>query len=509
LLNEMLEGRRSVIHGDLHLRNVLVDRDSRPWLIDFGRVREGHTLFDFIKLETYLRLDVLSETAGFTLAEYAQLEEALADATHYGLWAARLPTDRELLKAFRVIWAIRRLADCLHPQRTPAETYVRCLLLYNLAVLKYAREAALNKGGTAEDQARQLQAARLCFVAAAVQGRWIENPPRPRPRLRGVLEQWRESLAERLAGLAKPAFYLFITVLTVILLGLGYGVYRSNRQARRARAESLNSQCAVHIQQDNPKAAEALCLQAIQADPQYATAHHNLGMVYYVEGELDQAVEQFQDAIALDPSYASPHYALGRVYDDQGRAEEALTELRRAVELDPGMSEVYSEIGYILNRQARYAEAVTILREGLEEGQELNPPYLLKNLGRAYLGLGDAAQAVRYLEIAAARINRDDVLYVETHRLLAAAYEANGDIDEALQEWQGPLQDEPGALENIRRLSSPIGTRRWPNGEYNVQTACRHPVDDLSASIQLYAANRDDLRDRPDGYARATILRHS
>ena len=452
LLGEMLEGRRSVIHGDLHLRNVLVDRDGRPWLIDFGRVREGHTLFDFIKLETYLRLDVLSQVTGFTLTEYAQFEEALADATHYGLWATRLPTKRELLKAFRVIWAVRCLAGRLRPQGIPAETYLRCLLLYNLAVLKYAREAALGQGGEGEESARQLRAARLCFTAAAVQARWLNEPPRPRPRLRGVWEQWRESLAERLAGIARPALYLSVAVFAVVVLGLGYSAYRSRRQARRARAESLNGQCVVYLQQGRPEAAANLCRQAVQSDPQYPTAHHNLGMAYYAQGNLDRAMEQFQEAMALDPSYASPHYALGRVYDDQGRAEEALDELRSAVELDPGMSEGYSEIGYILNRQGRYAEAVTILREGLEQGRERNPPYLLKNLGRAYLGLGDPTQAVECLEIAAARLGRGDALYVETHRLLAEAYEAHGDFGQALQEWRGPLRDEPDAPENIQRL---------------------------------------------------------
>jgi serine/threonine protein kinase/Tfp pilus assembly protein PilF len=452
LLDEMLDGPRSIIHGDLHLRNVLVDQDGRPWLIDFGRVREGHTLFDFIKLETYLRLDVLNKMPGFTLAQYTRFEEALADTTRYGLWAAGVPTNHELLKAFRVIRAVRRLTSRFHRQESLAETYFRCLLLYNLAVLKYVHRVALAQDVSAEKQARQLQAARLCFVAAAVQGRWLKNPPPPRLRLRGVLEQWREWLAERLAKFARPALRLFVAASLVALLGLGYSVYRSWRVTRQARAESLNSQCAVYLQRSDLKTAEDLCWQAIQADPKHLTAHHNLGMAYYLQGDLDRAIEQFGEAIALDPSYASPHYALGRVYDDLDRIEEALSELGLAVELDPGMSDVYSEIGSILNRQGRYAEAVTILQEGLEKGQEPNPPHLLKNLGQAYLGLGDPVQAVKYLEVAAARLSPGDVLYMETHRLLAKAYEAKGDFDKALQEWQGPLQDEPDALENIQRF---------------------------------------------------------
>jgi hypothetical protein len=179
LLDKMLEGRRSIIHGDLHLRNILVDRDGRPWLIDFGQVRQGHTLFDFIKLETYIRLDVLSKASSFTLAQYAQFEEALANA-HYGLWAVKMPSNHELLKAFNVIRSIRNLAGHLYPQKTLAETYFRCLLLYNIAVLKYARQAALGEEIGAEKRAHQLQAARLCFITAAVQAHWLKSPTQPK-----------------------------------------------------------------------------------------------------------------------------------------------------------------------------------------------------------------------------------------------------------------------------------------------------------------------------------------
>jgi hypothetical protein len=72
---------------------------------------------------------------------------------------------------------------------------------------------------------------------------------------------------------------------------------------------------------------------------------------------------------------------------------------------------------------------------------------------------------VKNLEAAATRLKPSDVLYIETHRSLAEAYEVMGDLDKAMQEWQGPLQDEPDALENIQRLSSPSNEIRWsPEG---------------------------------------------
>lgn len=458
LLNEMLEGRRSIIHGDLHLRNVLVDGDGRPWLIDFGRVREGHTLFDLIKLETYIRLDILSRRGGFSLAEYARFEEALADATIYGLQTAGLPLNPELRKAFRVIWAIRCVAKSLQPEKDWTKAYSKCLLLYNLAVLKYARDAVRLQEREDGEHDLQLAASRLCFVTAAIQGRWLEDPPQPHVRLRGVIEQGREGLLQKLAQHTTQMLVLFLIILGAVIAGLGFSTYHFRNEAWRAHARSLDCQGAVYLGQGTVEAAEALLMQAIDEDPELPTARHNLGMVYYAQGDLGRASEQFQRAMALDPTYADPHYALGRFYDEQGRDQEALSELEIAIGLDPGMSDAYNEIGFILNRQGRHAQAINVLQEGLLRGRERSPPYLLKNLGRAYLGIGDAAQAIEPLEVAAALLSPSDTAYVDTHRLLAEAYEAVGKMDTALKEWRGPLQNEPDAADHIQRLSPP------PNG---------------------------------------------
>jgi Tfp pilus assembly protein PilF len=330
-------------------------------------------------------------------------------------------------------------------------------MLYNLAVLKYARDATPGRRADIPLQPHQLQAARLSYIAAAVQGRWIETPPPPRVRVQSTVRQWRASLTRQMAGLSRPAVILLVTLLAIAALVLGYGAYRARRAARLARAESLNSQGVAYMQQGDLEVAEDLFEQAIELDARYATAYHNLGMAYYVQGDLSQAAQQFRSAIDLDPAYASPHYALGRVYDERGQANEALDELRQAIALDAGMSEAYNEIGLILNRQGHYAQAASILNEGLEKGRDKAPPYLLKNLGRSYLGLDNPARAIEHLEAAAAYLSAGDTLYIDTHRLLAQAYEAQGALDKARQEWNGPLQHEPDAQENLRRLS-PTGS---------------------------------------------------
>jgi hypothetical protein len=169
VLNQILRSRKSIVHGDLHLRNILVDQVGRGWLIDFARVTERHNLYDFIKLETYIRQMILSqENCQFSFAEYRQFEEALAAALLDR--SALVPEQPNLQKAYQVIRSLRELAA--HYMGYPADfhgEYFPALFLYSLAVLKYYE----NHGA---------KAARLAFATAAVVGRVLtEDEPSTAP----------------------------------------------------------------------------------------------------------------------------------------------------------------------------------------------------------------------------------------------------------------------------------------------------------------------------------------
>ncbi len=137
LLDRPLKSRRSFVHGDLHVRNVLVDSAGKAWLIDFAKVKERHNLFDFIKLETYLRLLVLAQVYGaFSLNDYIHFEQTL-NATTLGQ-ASTAPTNPELAKAYQVIRTIRQIArKYMGPEPDFRGEYFTALFLYSLSMLKY------------------------------------------------------------------------------------------------------------------------------------------------------------------------------------------------------------------------------------------------------------------------------------------------------------------------------------------------------------------------------------
>jgi hypothetical protein len=159
ILNRILEGKASYVHGDLHLRNVLVDEWGKGWLIDFARVEKRHNLFDFIKLETYIRLMPLADDRlRFSLGDYVQFEQALDEAT----LGRRVtpPKDSYLRTAHEVILTIRRIARNYMDGDNFLSEYLPALFLYCLAVIKYYQE----------DKPRPT---RLAFTTACVLGQYI------------------------------------------------------------------------------------------------------------------------------------------------------------------------------------------------------------------------------------------------------------------------------------------------------------------------------------------------
>lgn len=151
----------SIIHGDLHLFNVIVDGDDRSWLIDFGRVGEGHAIFDFIEFETHFRHAILGELP-LSPADLADFERRLICTTLEP--ESRPPsTHPRLTEAFAVLRGVRTFAaDYLARRDDFQGEYFPALYLYTLATLKYYRENGM-------------RSARHAFITAMVLATYLNG----------------------------------------------------------------------------------------------------------------------------------------------------------------------------------------------------------------------------------------------------------------------------------------------------------------------------------------------
>ena len=117
----------------------------------------------------------------------------------------------------------------------------------------------------------------------------------------------------------------------------------------------------LHLEQSDPKAAQAAYERAVAIEPDYCAAWINLGRLLHERhdekkaevvyqraiqecgadpvlmfnfgvlledlGKIDAAIEAYQSAIAEDPNFADSHFNLARLYEVQGKQQHAIRHL--------------------------------------------------------------------------------------------------------------------------------------------------------------------------------------
>jgi DNA-binding winged helix-turn-helix (wHTH) protein/TolB-like protein/Flp pilus assembly protein TadD len=138
-------------------------------------------------------------------------------------------------------------------------------------------------------------------------------------------------------------------------------------------------------------------------DPLSLTISTNIGLISYLAGQNDQAIEAFKKAIEIDPNFPRAHFRLGNAYRQKGLYQQALAEYQKAVQLSGG-GETYGDQYY----EASVGEAYAILGNTGEARKVLNrlirrsknryvPAYAIALI---YVGLGERDHVFEWLQRA-------------------------------------------------------------------------------------------------------------
>lgn len=144
------------------------------------------------------------------------------------------------------------------------------------------------------------------------------------------------------------------------------------------------------------KAIEA-ARKALDLDPELAEPHTVLGDLYQQQWRWSEAEAEYRQALELNPNDASAQLGLAGWLMCQGRTEDALDWSRRARELDP-VGSGGSSIGWFLYQARQYDDAIRELRSVLAVRPDDATAYWF--LGYALIANGRPEQAIPQLEKA-------------------------------------------------------------------------------------------------------------
>ena len=121
-------------------------------------------------------------------------------------------------------------------------------------------------------------------------------------------------------------------------------------------------------------------------------AYYGLGLFYYEEGRLDEAVSEFKHAIALSPNYVPVHHNLGNVYVKKGMIEEAISKFKRAIALGSTSADLHNNLGGCYALKGRLDKAISEFKRVVALKPDFENAYI--NLGLAYYRKGELDKAI-------------------------------------------------------------------------------------------------------------------
>jgi anti-anti-sigma factor len=146
-LSQTFSVYESSVHGDLNMKNVLMDETTNLWLIDFAETRYSHILRDIVKLEAVIKGEMVPLDSRDTLADLVRMDVPFLSARALSEIPELQDTrgNPELEKAFRVVQSLRQQADRITPGDDDIAQYYLGLLPYTLNLLSYSSVNAYQK----------------------------------------------------------------------------------------------------------------------------------------------------------------------------------------------------------------------------------------------------------------------------------------------------------------------------------------------------------------------------
>ena len=119
--------------------------------------------------------------------------------------------------------------------------------------------------------------------------------------------------------------------------------------------------------------------------PDYAEAYCNRGIAYHREGELENAINDYNKAIQLKPDLAEAYCNRGNANSNKGDFDSTINDYTKAIDLNSDDAEVYNDRGVAYMAKGDFENAINDYNKVIQLKPDLAEAYC--NRGEAWLHL--------------------------------------------------------------------------------------------------------------------------
>lgn len=162
----------------------------------------------------------------------------------------------------------------------------------------------------------------------------------------------------------------------------------TNKTANIGKAESG---FAALVRSSQPIGFKEGTQKSITKSDQYLST----GYGYYLQGNYQETISNYQQAIKLDSKNYEAYYELGNVYQDLSKFKEAMDAYEKAINLNNKFSDAYKKLAYLKATHGDINSALNLYEKVISIGT--NDPTTYYMLGKIYNEKGDTERALRCL----------------------------------------------------------------------------------------------------------------
>ena len=154
----------------------------------------------------------------------------------------------------------------------------------------------------------------------------------------------------------------------------------------------------IYLMKENLEQAEELLRKSLSLNPSIKLSHYNLALIYEKKGYINAAIKEYENEIKGNPENIKAHFNVARLYREKGERDKEIIHLEKVVEIAPDfqigllyLAKAYLDTGKSLER------AINLAKKGIE----LDPHnkyavfgyYILSDI---YSLMGDTGKAEEY-----------------------------------------------------------------------------------------------------------------